>query len=70
MRAGPVRSDATLLSKQAASLPAAEGLSLQFLTVLCFLQLVMGRAYILENPQGSDLYTESHVHNLQTDGLP
>ena len=47
-----------------------EALALQFLTVLCFLQLVMGRSYMIENPKGSDIYEESAIHNLQHECLP
>ena len=49
---------------------AAEGLSLQFLTVLCFLQVVMGRSYMIENPRGSDLYEESAIQHLRGSDLP
>ena len=49
---------------------AWEGLSLQFLTMLCLLQVVMGRSYIIENPKDSDMYTESPISLLQHESLP
>ena len=49
---------------------AAEGLTLQFLTVLCFLQVLLGRTYTIENPKGSDIDKESMVQHLKAHGLP
>ncbi len=49
---------------------ASQGLSLQFLTVLCLLQVIMGRSYIVEGPKGSDMYTESPISLLQHESLP
>ena len=47
-----------------------EGLALQFLAVLCFLQIVMGRSYMIENPKGSDIYEKSALRHLQHECLP
>ena len=37
-----------------------EGLTLQFLAMCCFLQMLLSRSYIIEQPHGSDLF-ESHA---------
>ena len=42
----------------------SERLALQFLTVLFFLQVVMGRAYGYEQPKGSDMPVESDLSAL------
>ena len=49
---------------------ASEGLSLQFPTVLCLLQVIVGRSHIIEGPKGSDMYTESPVSPPQHDSIP
>ena len=33
-----------------------EGLTLQFLAVCCFIQMLLGRSYLLEQPAGSDMF--------------
>ena len=43
---------------------AAQGLSLQFLVLLCFLQSLMGKLYIIEQPQGSEIFRHSCMQNL------
>ena len=44
--------------------------ALQFLTVLCFLQLLMARSYMVENPKGSDICDESPLCLLRHACLP
>ena len=48
---------------------AAEGLTLQFLTLLCFLQVVMRRSYLIENSKGSDMFRESPISHLKHETL-
>ena len=43
--------------------------TLRFWVMMCFLQIVMGRAYLNEQPRGSDMYTESFVAKLADNGL-
>ena len=37
----------------------AEGKTLQFVAVLCFLQVLLGRCYVVEKPQGSEIFSPS-----------
>ena len=36
----------------------AEGLTLRFLTMLCFLQVLMGISYMMEKPRGSEICSD------------
>ena len=47
-----------------------ESSSLQFLAMLCFLQVLLGAGYLLENPKGSDIFTDSPLQPLQNNSLP
>ena len=42
---------------------------MQFVTVLCFLQLLLGNTYVLEQPKGSDMLKESPVAALRDQNL-
>ena len=42
--------------QQRSRLRTAEGLTLRFLAVICFFQLLLGRCYGVEQPRGSDMF--------------
>ena len=42
----------------------AQGRSLDFLGAACVIQLCLGRHFVLENPHGSDIWTESALRHL------
>ena len=42
----------------------AERKTLQFLAVMCFLQVVMGRSYIVEKPQGSEIFSDRDCSSI------
>ena len=43
---------------------------LQFLAMLCFLQVLIGAGYLLENPKGSDIFKDSTLQLLRNNLLP
>ena len=47
-----------------------QSLGLQFLTVCCIIQVVLGRDYIIEQPHNSDLFTQSEVQHLLDNVMP
>ena len=42
----------------------AQGRTLDFLCAACVIQLCLGRHFVLENPHGSDIWTESALRHL------
>ena len=49
---------------------ALERGTLYFLAVMCFIQVILGRAYVIENPSHSDIFHESPLDNLYRFALP
>ena len=46
-----------------------ENMSVQFVTVMCLLQAILGRWYMVENPTPSDIFRKSALGELQKNGL-
>ena len=49
---------------------ALERGTLCFLAVMCFIQVILGRAYLIENPSHSDIFHESPLDNIYRFALP
>jgi len=49
---------------------ATETPTLQFLAVMCLLQVIIGGSYMIENPKNSDIYKDSPLALLEHESLP